>query len=225
MAVPPSPNNRNMELLPDQRRARKKMYQDRKMNIFKKGEELSILCGIDVLVILFQPTDKSSTAQPAAETWPKNPTEVKSIIRRYKEKTASTHASSHRTSPLTIRGTTSTPSSSSSSPQSVPEKRKYINLDLSLSGFSDSRTKVLKEDKGKKKLHVQDDDEYINPQEACMDMQFKHPTIWDHAGRGELYDHGALMFGYDDHQAKLASLEAKQKAITERIASLQAAHA
>ncbi|XP_040368362.1 uncharacterized protein LOC112199245 [Rosa chinensis] len=230
MALSLFPINRNMELLPDQRRARKKMYRDRKMNIFKKGEELSILCGTDVLVILFQPTDKGTTSQPAAETWPKDPTEVERIIRRYKAKlAASTHASSPSTSVPEIKDkSTSTPPSSSPSPspsRSVPEKRKYMNLDLSLSGSYDSQTKKLKEDEGKKKLHAWDDDENINSQEAGMEMQLKYPTIWDHAERENLYDDGELMIGYDDHQAKLASLEAKQKAITKRIASLEATHA
>ncbi|XP_024196142.1 uncharacterized protein LOC112199341 [Rosa chinensis] len=214
-----------MELLPDQRRARKKMYRDRKMNIFKKGEELSILCGIDVAVILFQPADKSTTAQPAAETWPKDPTEIKRIIRRYKAKPTSSHASSSSTSPPVIKDTTRTPSSSPCPcpcpSQNLLGKRNYLNLDLSLSGFYDSRMKILKEDKGKKKVRA-DNNENINSEEA-MGMQYEFQTRWNAAGKDELYkDDNELRIGYDDHEAKLASLEAKREAITKRIASLEA---
>ncbi|KAL6129996.1 hypothetical protein ACLB2K_068378 [Fragaria x ananassa] len=198
MALLPCPNNRNMELLPDQRRARKKMYR-RKMNIFKKAEELSILCGIDVAVILFQPADKSTTAPPAVETWPKDPTEIKRIIRRYQAKSSCSHASSSNTSLPAIKD----PSSSSPSP-SVLGKRNCLNLDLSLSGFYDSRMKILKDDRGKKKLH------------------YEFHTNWNVAGENEMYKvDNELRIGYHDHEAKLASLEAKREAITKRIASLE----
>lgn len=216
MALLPSRNNRNMELLPDQRRARKKMY-GRKMNIFKKAEELSILCGIDVAVILFQPADKSTTAPPAVETWPKDPTEIKRIIRRYQAKSSCSHASSSNISLPAIKD----PSSSSSSPSpSVLGKRNCLNLDLSLSGFYDSRMKILKDDRGKKKLHV-DSDENINSEEA-LGMQYEFHTNWNVAGENEMYKvDNELRIGYHDHEAKLASLEAKREAITKRIASLE----
>ncbi|KAL6125249.1 hypothetical protein ACLB2K_073308 [Fragaria x ananassa] len=193
-------NNRNMELLRDQRRARKKMYR-RKMNIFKKAEELSILCGIDVAVILFQPADKSTTAPPAVETWPKDPTEIKRIIRRYQAKSSCSHASSSNISLPAIKD----PSSSSSSPSpSVLGKRNCLNLDLSLSGLYDSRMKILKDDRGKKKLH------------------YEFHTNWNVAVENEMYnDNNELRIGYHDHEAKLASLEAKREAITKRIASLE----
>ena len=214
MALLPSRNNRNMELLPDQRRARKKMYR-RKMNIFKKAEELSILCGIDVAVILFQPADKSTTAPPAVETWPKDPTEIKRIIRRYQAKSSCSHASSSNTSLPSIKD----PSSSSPSP-SVLGKRNCSNLDLSLSGFYDSRMKILKDVRGKK-LHV-DSDENINSEEA-LGMQYEFHTNWNVAVENEMYkDNKELRIGYHDHEAKLASLEAQLQAITKRIASMEA---
>ncbi|KAK9912948.1 hypothetical protein M0R45_036780 [Rubus argutus] len=191
-----------MELLPNQGSC-KKMYRDRKLNILKKAEELAILCGIDVCVIMFQPSDKktSTTTQPApaAETWPQNPTQVNRIIRKYKTMLpATTNSPPSSTAPLAIKDTIPSSSSSSSSPsQNIPE-RNNINLDLSLSlpGSYDSNIKCL--DKGKRKLHAAD------------------------AGKDELYDHKLIRF--DEQEAKLASLEAKQQAITDGIASLEANH-
>ncbi|XP_050386325.1 MADS-box protein AGL24-like [Argentina anserina] len=152
----------------EQRRARKKMYRDRKMNIFKKADELSILCDTDVAVILFQPADESTTAQPVAETWPKDPTEFKCIS---------------------------------------------------------ADTRISKEDRGKKKLRV-DNDENINSEEA-MRMQYEFHTNGHAAGKDELYKRdNEFRIGYDDLElAKLASLEARRDAITKRIASLEAAPA
>ncbi|KAK9912961.1 hypothetical protein M0R45_036793 [Rubus argutus] len=161
-----------MELLPNQR-SRKKMYRYRKKNIFKKAEELAILCGIDVCVVMFRPANKkTSTSQPAtaAETWPQDRILVNRIIRKYKAMLpASTISPSSSTAPLAIEDTTSTPSSSSSFPfRNVLEKRNNINLDLSLSlpGSYDSKMGSLDKVKCKKiKLHA-DEDENINSQEG-----------------------------------------------------------
>lgn len=130
----PPPPNRSMELLSNQR-SRKKMYRDRKKNIFKKAEELAILCGIDVCVVMFRPADKkTSTSQPAtaAETWPQDRIQVNRIIRKYKAMLpASANSPSSSAMPPAIKDTT--PFSTSSPSRNVLEKINNINLDLCLS--------------------------------------------------------------------------------------------
>lgn len=53
-------------------------------------------------------------------------------------------------------------------------------------------------------------------------MQYEFHTNWNVAGENEMYKvDNELRIGYHDHEAKLASLEAKREAITKRIASLE----
>ncbi|KAH7862459.1 hypothetical protein Vadar_005083 [Vaccinium darrowii] len=54
-------------------------YANRKGSIKKKTRELSILCGITACTVIVCPNGK-------VDTWPENPTVVKSIIDRYKER-------------------------------------------------------------------------------------------------------------------------------------------
>ncbi|XP_024199416.1 MADS-box transcription factor 22-like [Rosa chinensis] len=64
-----------MELLPSSRR---KPLRDWERNLCKKADELSILCGTDVCMIIFKPQ------KTKPETWPRDCTQVHHIIKKYK---------------------------------------------------------------------------------------------------------------------------------------------
>lgn len=68
-------------------KARKTTFQKRKNGLMKKVEEFSILCGVDVCLIIYAPDfDNQGLAQ--FETWPVETTEVDRIIRKYNDTTS-----------------------------------------------------------------------------------------------------------------------------------------
>ncbi|XP_004301593.1 PREDICTED: MADS-box transcription factor PHERES 1-like [Fragaria vesca subsp. vesca] len=77
---------RNKQQLSSSKSDRKKV-RDRKKNVFKKAEELSKLCGVDVCLILYQRQSN------IAETWPQDPEQVKRIVAGYKANPAIRDAS------------------------------------------------------------------------------------------------------------------------------------
>ncbi|KAL6178857.1 hypothetical protein ACLB2K_050374 [Fragaria x ananassa] len=77
---------RNIQQLSSSKSHRKKV-RDRKKNVFKKAEELSKLCGVDVCLILYQRQSN------IAETWPQDPEQVKRIVAGYKANPAIRDAS------------------------------------------------------------------------------------------------------------------------------------
>lgn len=56
---------------------RRTCYNKRKKSFMKKVEELSVLCGVDVCVILF------NTFDPQAQIWPPSPSAVQELIARF----------------------------------------------------------------------------------------------------------------------------------------------
>lgn len=70
-----------MELIQNEK-ARKTTFQKRKNGLMKKVNEFSILCDVDVCVILYAPNfEGQGYLEP--ETWPKDPKEVQRILKKY----------------------------------------------------------------------------------------------------------------------------------------------
>ncbi|CAB4286303.1 unnamed protein product [Prunus armeniaca] len=78
-----APRRRSLELIPNEG-TRKMTFRKRKKSIYKKADELSKLCGIDVCLIVYEADQKKGRAvQP--ETWPRDPTQFKRILNKYKD--------------------------------------------------------------------------------------------------------------------------------------------
>ncbi|XVF31572.1 hypothetical protein REPUB_Repub17cG0002200 [Reevesia pubescens] len=72
--------NRRMEMkLIENEKARKKVFETRRSNLLKKAKELSILCDIKLLLIIYE-LDKQKP-----EIWPDNYEEAEQIINRIKQ--------------------------------------------------------------------------------------------------------------------------------------------
>lgn len=61
----------------EKQKARNVTFQKRKNGIIKKAQELSTLCGVDALLIIYNPNSDNND-QP--ETWPRDPTQVSSFF-------------------------------------------------------------------------------------------------------------------------------------------------
>ncbi|CAI8606618.1 unnamed protein product [Vicia faba] len=71
----------SMELIPNSK-SRKTTFEKRKNGLMKKVSELSILCDVDVCVILYAPNfEGEGFAEP--ETWPKDTNQVRRILQKY----------------------------------------------------------------------------------------------------------------------------------------------
>lgn len=71
----------SMKLIQNEK-SRKTTFQKRKKGLLKKANELSILCDVDVCVILYAPNfEGEGFAEP--ETWPKDTNEVQRILQKY----------------------------------------------------------------------------------------------------------------------------------------------
>ncbi|XP_021296641.1 agamous-like MADS-box protein AGL16 [Herrania umbratica] len=71
---------RKMEMkVIENEKARKRVFEKRRNNLLKKAKELSILCDIKILVIIFE------LGQPKAQIWPGNDEEATQIINRFKQ--------------------------------------------------------------------------------------------------------------------------------------------
>ncbi|XP_004516685.1 uncharacterized protein [Cicer arietinum] len=71
----------SMELI-QKEKSRKTTFQKRKNGLLKKVNEFSILCDVDVCVILYAPNfEGQGYAEP--ETWPKDKKEVQRILQKY----------------------------------------------------------------------------------------------------------------------------------------------
>ncbi|XP_022759950.1 agamous-like MADS-box protein AGL16 [Durio zibethinus] len=71
---------RSMEMkLIENEKARKKVFEKRRNSLLKKAKELSILCDIKILLIIYE-LDKQKT-----EIWPGNDEEAEQIINRFKQ--------------------------------------------------------------------------------------------------------------------------------------------
>ncbi|PQM38912.1 agamous-like MADS-box protein AGL82 [Prunus yedoensis var. nudiflora] len=78
-----APRRRSLELIPNEG-TRKMTFRKRKKSIYKKADELSKLCDIDVCLIVYEADQKKGRAvQP--ETWPRDPTQFKRILNKYKD--------------------------------------------------------------------------------------------------------------------------------------------
>ncbi|ONH94791.1 hypothetical protein PRUPE_7G030800 [Prunus persica] len=78
-----APQRRSLELIPNEG-TRKMTFRKRKKSIYKKADELSKLCDIDVCLIVYEADQKKGRAvQP--ETWPRDPTQFKRILNKYKD--------------------------------------------------------------------------------------------------------------------------------------------
>ncbi|CAL9020296.1 unnamed protein product [Prunus brigantina] len=78
-----APRRRSLELIPNEG-TRKMTFRKRKKSIYKKADELSKLCGIDVCLIVYEADLKKGRAvQP--ETWPRDPTQFKRILNKYRD--------------------------------------------------------------------------------------------------------------------------------------------
>ncbi|XP_045800511.1 agamous-like MADS-box protein AGL12 [Trifolium pratense] len=63
-------------------KSRQKTFLTRKNGLMKKVKELSTLCDVDVCVILYAPNFQGQGfVEP--ETWPKDPSEVQSVLQKY----------------------------------------------------------------------------------------------------------------------------------------------
>ncbi|XP_007033169.2 PREDICTED: MADS-box protein AGL42 [Theobroma cacao] len=71
---------RKMEMkVIENEKARKRVFEKRRNNLLKKAKELSILCDIKILVIIFE------LGIPKAQIWPDNDEEATQIINRFKQ--------------------------------------------------------------------------------------------------------------------------------------------
>ncbi|VVA32799.1 PREDICTED: agamous MADS-box [Prunus dulcis] len=78
-----APRRSSLELIPNEG-TRKMTFRKRKKSIYKKADELSKLCGIDVCLIVYEADQKKGRAvQP--ETWPRDPNQFKRILNKYKD--------------------------------------------------------------------------------------------------------------------------------------------
>ncbi|CAK8569724.1 unnamed protein product [Lathyrus sativus] len=71
----------SMKLIQNEK-SRKTTFEKRKKGLMKKANELSILCDVDVCVILYKPNSEGQGfAEP--EMWPKDTNEVQRILQKY----------------------------------------------------------------------------------------------------------------------------------------------
>ncbi|XP_008240681.1 PREDICTED: agamous-like MADS-box protein AGL82 [Prunus mume] len=73
---------RSLELIPNEI-ARKMTFRKRKKCIYKKADELSKLCDIDVCLIIYEADQKKGRAIQS-ETWPQDSAEFNRIFNKYK---------------------------------------------------------------------------------------------------------------------------------------------
>ncbi|CAN6678474.1 unnamed protein product [Malus baccata var. baccata] len=78
-----APTRRSLELIPNES-ARKMAFRKRKKNVYKKADELSKLCDIDVALIVYEADQNKGIRPIQPETWPQDPVEFNRILDRYK---------------------------------------------------------------------------------------------------------------------------------------------
>lgn len=78
-----APTRRSLELIPNDS-ARKMAFRKRKKNVYKKADELSKLCDIDVALIVYEADQNKDIRPIQPETWPQDPVEFNRILDRYK---------------------------------------------------------------------------------------------------------------------------------------------
>ncbi|EOA14702.1 hypothetical protein CARUB_v10027979mg [Capsella rubella] len=65
-------------------------YKKRKANLYKKAAEFSTLCGVKTCLIVYGPTKATDEVVSEPEIWPRDETEVRDIIRKYKDSVSNT---------------------------------------------------------------------------------------------------------------------------------------
>lgn len=60
-------------------------YKKRKASLYKKAQEFSTLCGVQTCLIVYGPTKATDEVVPEPEIWPRDETNVRDIIRKYKD--------------------------------------------------------------------------------------------------------------------------------------------
>ncbi|CAN6584566.1 hypothetical protein C1H46_029929 [Malus baccata] len=78
-----APSRRSLELIPNET-ARKMAFRKRKKSVYKKANELSKLCDIDVALVVYEADQKKGIRPVQPETWPQDPAEFNRILSRYK---------------------------------------------------------------------------------------------------------------------------------------------
>ncbi|KAM2152371.1 hypothetical protein ACFX1R_046703 [Malus domestica] len=78
-----APTRRSLELIPNET-ARKMAFRKRKKSVYKKADELSKLCDIDVALVVYEADQRKGIRPVQPETWPQDPVEFNRILGRYK---------------------------------------------------------------------------------------------------------------------------------------------
>ncbi|XP_004296466.1 PREDICTED: uncharacterized protein LOC101311463 [Fragaria vesca subsp. vesca] len=138
---------RKIQQLSSSKSDRKKI-KDRKKNLIKKAEELSILCGVDVCLILDQ------CQSTVVETWPQDPEEVNRIITTYKANPAIRDASIPSSEPKGLEETKAGKSHGGCQNVVDPDKERGTKAGKSHGGYKN----VVDSDKEREKLYPTWDD-------------------------------------------------------------------